>query len=196
MTWHAAIPSGGRPQMANQRGWTLIELAAVLTVIGLMTSLAQPSLDGLTSRWLLRSASATLIQAMRTARHRAMTEGRAYTVVFDAVNHRYQIIGGPAPNIVDLPAGVRFGAAGVLGPPSNPTKPPPATGVTFRQATVTFRPDGTLSPGPGTIYLTGRDGRVDGTGRNGVVSPAMAISVSISGHLRRYLWENRQWRAL
>jgi prepilin-type N-terminal cleavage/methylation domain-containing protein len=174
----------------RQRGWTLIELATGLAVMGLLTVMAWPSFDGMVSRLVLRSTSMTVIQAMRTARHRAMAEGRAYDVVFDA-SDAYRVIGGPASISVALPSRVQFGAADeVLGPPSDPTRAPPATGVTFRQAMVTFLPDGTLSPGPGTIYLTGRAGQSGGS------ASTMAISVSIGGHLRRYLWEGRQWRAV
>jgi prepilin-type N-terminal cleavage/methylation domain-containing protein len=186
----------------RQRGWTLIELATVLAVMGVLASMAWPSFDGLVSRLVLRSASMTVIQTLRTARHRAMAEGRAYEVVFDAVDNEYRVmpglgaglgagVGGAAPLIVALPARVRFGAAAdVLGPPSAPTKPPPGTGVTFQQAMVVFQPDGTLSPGPGTIYLTGQAG----LGERG--ASTMAISVNIAGHLRRYRWEGRQWKSI
>jgi prepilin-type N-terminal cleavage/methylation domain-containing protein len=177
-------------QWATQRGWTLIELTAALAVVGLLTSMAWPAFDGLILRLLLHSTSMTVIQSLRTARHRAMAEGRAYAVVFDAAGDGYRVVGGAAPSAVALPVRVRFGAAGgVLGPPSSPTKPPPEIGVTFRQAKVTFLPDGTLSPGPGTIYLTGR-------GRGGGVTATVAISVTIAGHPRRYEWEGKQWRAM
>lgn len=150
--------------------------------------MARPAFDGMTTRLLLRSASMTVIQTLRTARSRAMAEGRAYAVEFDIDGEGYRVTGGDAPAVVGLPAQVRFGAAAdVLGSPSSPTTPPPSNGVTFRQATVTFLPDGTLSPGPGTIYLTGGDGRA---------SVTMAISVTIAGHPRRYAWEGGQWRAL
>jgi len=153
-----------------------------------LASMAWPAFDGLVSRVVLRSTSMTLIQAMRTARHRALAEGRAYAVVFDAAGARYQISDGSSTTVIELPAQVRFGtAAGVLGPPSNPTRPPPDTGVTFRQAMVMFLPNGTLSPGPGTIYLTGRGGKETST---------LAISINITGHLRRYRWENRHWRTM
>jgi len=172
----------------TQRGWTLIELVSALAVVGLLTSMARPAFDGLIVRLLLRSASMTVIQTFRTARHRAMAEGRPYAVVFDAARDDYQVVGGPEPNAVTLPARVRFGAAAdVLGPPSAPSTPPPPGGVTFRQTKVTFLPDGTLSPGPGTVYLTGRGGGAAAT---------MAISVTIAGHPRRYVWEDRHWRAM
>jgi hypothetical protein len=122
----------------------------------------------------LRSASTALVQAMRTARQQAMVEGRPRTMVFDATL---------------LPARVRFGAGpGVLGPPSQPTQPPPDDGVTFRQGRLTYLPDGMLSPGPGTVYLTtgppGRGGR----------SSTIAITVNIAGHHRRYAWGGGGWR--
>jgi Tfp pilus assembly protein FimT len=177
-------------QRATQRGWTLIELTAALAVIMVLTTMAWPSFDGLILRLLLHSTSMTVIQSLRTARHRAMAEGRAYAVIFDAAANGYRVVGGAAPNAVALPIHVQFGAAdGVLGPPSAPTKPPPEIGVTFRRAKVTFLPDGTLSPGPGTIYLTGRC-------RGGGATVTMAISVTIAGHPRRYEWEGKRWQAM
>ncbi|HXZ26060.1 MAG TPA: GspH/FimT family pseudopilin [Nitrospiria bacterium] len=172
----------------GQRGWSMIELVSVLAVIGLLTSMAWPAFDGLMARLSLRSASMTVIQTLRTARSRAMAEGRAYAVMFDGGGTSYQVTGGAEIDRVPLPPRVTFGApADVLGPPSSPTTPPPASGVTFHQAHVIFLPDGTLSPGPGTVYLTGRGAGTEAT---------MAISVTIAGHPRRYAWEGGQWRAL
>jgi Tfp pilus assembly protein FimT len=177
-----------RLRKIGQRGWSVVELVAVLAVIGLLTSMARPAVDGLMARLLLRSASMTMIQTLRTARSRAMSEGRAYAVMFDGGGVSYQMTGGAEPDLVPLPPRVKFGAAAdVLGPPSSPATPPPLNGVTFRQARVTFLPDGTLSPGPGTIYLTGRGAGTEAT---------LAISVTIAGHPRRYAWEGGQWRAL
>jgi prepilin-type N-terminal cleavage/methylation domain-containing protein len=153
----------------NRHGWTLVELAVTLAIAAVAATLAVPSFDGMADRMALRSASTTLVQEMRTARQQAMVEGRPCTVVFDAAR---------------LPARVRFGAgAGVLGPPSQPTQSPPDDGVTFRQGRLTYLPDGTLSPGPGSVYLTGRL-----TGRGGR-SSTIAITVNIAGHHRRYQWE-------
>lgn len=166
------------------RGWTLVELSVVLALAGLLALLAYPSFDRLVDRVMLRSASVTLVQTLRTVRHRAMVEGRRCMVRFDPAGQRYAVIADRSES-VPLPARVQFGAAaGVLGPPSQPTQPPPADGVSFRQDHITFLPDGTLSPGPGTIYLTGRSGTT------------MAITVNMAGHLRRYLWEGRGWRMI
>jgi prepilin-type N-terminal cleavage/methylation domain-containing protein len=184
----------GSSHRATQQGWTLIELTAALAVIGLLTSMAVPAIDGLIVRLVLHSTSMTMIQCLRTARHRAMAEGRAYAVIFDTAGNEYEVVGSgggdAAPDTVALPERVRFGVAGgVLGPPSRPTTPPPPDGVTFRQAKVSFLPDGTLSPGPGTIYLTG-------SSRGGGGTATLAISVTIAGHPRRYEWEDSQWKAM
>jgi prepilin-type N-terminal cleavage/methylation domain-containing protein len=176
-------------ERVGQRGWTLIELATVLALTSILSAMAWPSVDGLVSRLVLRSTSMTVIETLRTVRHRAMTEGKSYEVVFDPVDGECRVSeAGGALLVVALPDQVRFGAAsGVLGPPSAPAKPPPSTGVTFQQAKVRFLPDGTLSPGPGTIYLTGRSGRPPST---------VAISINIAGHLRRYLWDDHAWRMM
>lgn len=179
-----------RREGRTERGFTLIETAAVLVVIALVTLIAWPSIDGLMSRWALRISSATLIQTLRATRQQAMLEGRSYQVIFDTTDHVYTITGGGRPRSIRLHGRVRFGAAtDVLGPPSQPTTPPPTGGVSFRREQLVFLPDGTLSPGPGTIYLASRSGMMAG-------NATLAISVSIAGHLRRYEWEGRQWRVM
>ncbi|MEW6323960.1 MAG: GspH/FimT family pseudopilin [Nitrospirota bacterium] len=168
-----------RSKRHGSGGWTLLETAVVLSLAAIAATAAVPSFDGLTDRLALRSASVTLIQTLRTARHRAMAEGRAYTVAFDPSGRIYAVTEPPGERIA-LPVRVQFGAAaGVLGPPSQPVRPPPAGGVTFRGERVIFFPDGALSPGPGAIYLSSRRGET------------MAITLNIAGHLRRYRWEER-----
>jgi Tfp pilus assembly protein FimT len=162
-----------------------VELAVVLALIGLLALLAYPSFDRLTDRLLLRSASVTLVQTLRTIRHRALMEGRAYTVIFDPAARCYRISGGRG-EVIELARRIRFGAgAGVLGPPSQPTQPVAADGVSFRTGQISFQPDGTLSPGPGTIYLT-----------SGPSGPTLAISLNMAGHLRRYRWEGGRWEPI
>jgi prepilin-type N-terminal cleavage/methylation domain-containing protein len=174
----------------KERGFTLIETVSVLAVIALVMLIAWPSVDGLISRWALRISTTTLIQTLRATRQQAMLEGRAYQIIFDTTDHVYTITGGGRPRSIRLHGRVRFGAAtDVLGPPSQPTTPPPTGGVSFRREQLVFLPDGTLSPGPGTIYLVNRSGLMAG-------NATLAISVSIAGHLRRYEWEGRRWRVM
>lgn len=172
-------------EQTHCNGWTLPELVVTLAIIGIVTTLAMPSFDDLSGRLSLRSASQALASTLRSARHRAMSEGRPCTVRFDPAGHGYLIDDGRHDRVL-LPSGVRFGAAaGVLGPPSRPAQPAPADGVSFRGDRITFLPDGTLSPGPGTIYLSGR--------RRGEAT--LAISLSMAGHPRRYRWEGQRWTA-
>ena len=180
-----------RNRPSRRSGWSLIELMVVMALLTVFATLAWPVLDQLFQRGRLRVSSMALIQTLRTARHQAMVEGRSYQVVFRSADGEYTVTGGNRPpQPMRLHQSIEFGAAdGVLGPPSRPMTQPPEDGVSFRGDQVTFRPDGTLSPGPGTIYLSVNRARWS----NGLT---MAISLNMAGHLRRYQWEEARWVAM
>ncbi|MCU0622427.1 MAG: prepilin-type N-terminal cleavage/methylation domain-containing protein [Gemmatimonadaceae bacterium] len=64
----------------RRRGWTLLELVVVLTIVGTGLALAVPPLWHLRDRWLARRARDDLVLLLTAARWRAQVSGRAVVV--------------------------------------------------------------------------------------------------------------------
>lgn len=92
----------------RQRGMTLVEIAVVLAVLGLLLALGLPSLKGWQASIDLRRAAAKISDAMLTARTKAIVERQNYTVSVDYTTETYTVAppGGAArlPGSVDLHA--------------------------------------------------------------------------------------------
>ena len=72
------------PTGHNLRGFTLIELVLVLSIIALCAAIAVPSLGGFTRGRALPNAAASLVGTTRWCRVKAISEGLAYRLNFDA----------------------------------------------------------------------------------------------------------------
>ncbi len=66
-----------------KKGFTLLELLLVLALIGLITGVIMPRLDGSLSGIKLRSAANKVVAMLRYARSRTAAEQLPYRVVFD-----------------------------------------------------------------------------------------------------------------
>ncbi len=100
---------------ANHResGFSLIELAIVVTVIGLMLAMGIPAYKTLSQSQSLRGASQNVAGQITLARARAMATGVTQTVNFDASTTpaRIVVLGGTAARTWKVPKGISFANA-------------------------------------------------------------------------------------
>lgn len=64
----------------RRRGWTLLELVVVLSLVGMLLALAVPPTQRLRDRWLARRARDDVAMLFTAARWRAQISGRAVTI--------------------------------------------------------------------------------------------------------------------
>ena len=109
----------GRP--TGNDGFTLLELMAVLVVVGLAAGIAMPSISTGLQRWRLRTAALEMNSMLKFTRTQAVAKRQAFQLVLDRSRNLYWL---DRPNTVmdaeqahekgirlfALPSGVRFGA--------------------------------------------------------------------------------------
>jgi len=72
-----------RAACARITAFTLIEIVVALTIIAVITAVAIPTLSGLSRDEKAREPIKELEEIVQEARHRAMTEGETYQIVFE-----------------------------------------------------------------------------------------------------------------
>lgn len=87
------------------RGFTLVELLAVVALIGLSLALIAGLIGGGMENARVRAASKDLIAALRSTRSQAVVERTAKVLVLDVEKRAYQAAGG---DWVELPQGMEL----------------------------------------------------------------------------------------
>lgn len=146
-----------------EAGFTLVEMLAVLVILGLVVSLAlargparNATLDG-------RAAAALVAQTLRSARLEAITGNRTVTVVFDTAANRFGVAGG---RTTALPRGMALSVTATA---------PLAAGA---RGGIGFAPDGSSTGGTVGLLTGGRRFLVAVnwlTGRVGVTEAVPAL---------------------
>src|SRR5947209_2592518 len=101
---------------ASRSGFTLLELLAVVALLGLVLFFVVPNLDSITPRARLKSAARRIGTTMELAQGEAIASGKEFTLAYDLSKGTYWIILPPADPTT----------AGTAPPPTNnPNEPPP-----------------------------------------------------------------------
>jgi prepilin-type N-terminal cleavage/methylation domain-containing protein len=75
----------------RQRGFNLIEMLVVVSMIGIISVVMIPALAQLMPQYRIRSAAAELAGRIRSARQNALATRREWRVTFDAATDRYAL---------------------------------------------------------------------------------------------------------
>jgi len=87
--WRRTFDS--RPRSALD-GFTLIELVVVIMILGVLSSVALPSLQGVSPKYQLRSAARTVSGQIHLAHSLASTVGEQYAIHYDTQERKLWII--------------------------------------------------------------------------------------------------------
>lgn len=89
---------------ALRRGYTLVEVLIVVTIVGLMASVVVPTLSSTSGAVALEAMARTLAADLRIARHSAVQYNSSYKVTLNLTDNSYQVApvnSGSAPGVVN-----------------------------------------------------------------------------------------------
>lgn len=198
----------------SKGGYTVVELLVTVAIIGLLSTLALPSINNVILRYRLKDAAREIASSLRLLRIRAIStnfptyldfnpvaglEDRFYTAFVDEDN--MSVHDAPAETEATgllfrdtyggfkgnrLPTGVRFGWGSDVEDVGKNTNgdPLPSDGVSFSGDRAKFSPDG--------MPLGG----LSGTGTiylKNTLDESYAITVAITGRVKIWRWYGSSW---
>jgi prepilin-type N-terminal cleavage/methylation domain-containing protein len=141
------IPTGRSGADARQGGYTLMELLAVIAILGLMLMIAVTRIDFLIPKYRVRAAGRELGAYLQHVKGRAVAEGMPFYVCYDVPGRKYWVL-APLPippeelEMMGLAApggGLPLAGAGLPVPGLPPPPGPPP--IRYGEALVTALPD-------------------------------------------------------
>src|SRR6478672_5841819 len=114
-------------QRSREAGFTLLELLAVVALLGLVLFFVLPNLDNLTPRARLKSAARRIGTTMELAQGEAISSGKEFVLAYDLSKGTYWVILPPPDPAVPTGTGSGTGSK----PTSTTTTPgtTPTTGA-------------------------------------------------------------------
>jgi prepilin-type N-terminal cleavage/methylation domain-containing protein len=161
---------------STQGGFTLVELAVALSVLGVLAMVSVPAITRYIQDYRLDGASSNLIGELRLCRHRAVAEGNNYVMILNPATETYTILDDDNNN-GDADHGEQ-----VVGPVDMPGGLDLRNGpwIPFPDDKITLRPNGTADA---TGILTVRNNR----GRE-----RLLYMIASTGFAKK-LWEYEAW---
>jgi prepilin-type N-terminal cleavage/methylation domain-containing protein len=174
-----------------KKGFSLIELLAVITIIGVMMLLSIPAFSAIQRRARAKAAANEIAQDLRLARERALSRCRDYQVTFNLATATYTILyidsvsqphsaaqklGGPTGGAIKY--GLASGVGGNPPPPENWQPAPGNGGIDFPGNVLIF--DNRGGSNRGVLYITDSH-------------ESYAVGVNSIGKVRIYRWGNGAW---
>ena len=129
------------------RGFTLIELVAVIVLIGIAISVVSLSFSKSLSNSRIQAASRDLVAALRYTRGQAIVKGQQAALDLDMQNNTYQAPGRP---LVTLPKEMHMTLL---------TAESEQTGATSGR--IRFFPDGASTGGHISVFMGSREWRIN-----------------------------------
>ncbi len=163
----------------SQKGYTLIETMVVLAITASLSVLGVATFSTQIAHNHLTDAGRQIISDLRLIRQKAIAEGVAGPIRFDPDGRKYSL---PGLGERALPPQIRFGLKQGVPPLSDAVLPD--DGVSFRENTLTFQPNGTMMGLGGAVYLT----------NDSVHNETVAISVVTTGRVKMRRWNGNEWR--
>ena len=181
-----------RRPFVGRRGFTLIELLTVITIVGIMATIAMPYLRVSPNR-KVRAAGRDVVRYLEVARTRALATKKMVRISFDLANGEYAVYLDHDGDGTFDESPEEAGEAGMapryfrpdvlFGRGSAPEVPqyPGSGAVTFANDRVEFNNRGMTLPFGirGAVYITHRD------------DPTAVSAISISGSASFKVWEYR-----
>lgn len=143
----------------RQRGWTLLEIAVVILILGILASVVAPALDGVSPQYRLRAAARDVGSNINHVRSMASATGKTFAMHYDLERRKFWMIMPPEPEddpemdieerprgtVIELPTGVKFQEILL----------PDGSGIASGELDVVL--DGLGSEGSHIIYLQNED---------------------------------------
>ena len=122
-------------------GFTIIELMIIIVIIGIAAAMAVPSFLRTMPRLEARSAARNILNYVRLARSKAVTERSQFGVYIDAVNGQYMLF----KDIINLPQETYNSGDSIVVGPEDIDPDITLSGSTFTNDCVVFLPTGSAS---------------------------------------------------
>ena len=141
------IPNYRAPACRRARGFSLIELVAVMVLIALVFAMVSLSFSRSLAGAKVQAASRDLVAALRYTRGQAIVHGKPASLELDVENNRYMV---PPTRVVNLPKNMRMSLL---------TADSEQTGRSSGR--IRFFPDGASTGGHITVFMGNEEWRIN-----------------------------------